>query len=629
MKKELLLGLALFMIINNVFAQKIEHVLGEILVKPLAEKNIDEIVSKHSFLGEIPTGLQTKEHVSRNLDIWLLEFDYATIDENRFLEELVNSSLVHTAQFNHLVESRAHTTHTNYFEALLATIPNDPFLGNQWHWINGNDADVDAELAWDITTGGLTTQGDEIVVAVLDDGTQINHPDLAANHWVNTAEIPNNNVDDDGNGYVDDYDGWNIISDNDNVSGGNHGVNVNGMIGAVGNDGNQGTGINWKVKIMTVKNNFDTNQARVLEAYDYPLTMRKRYNSSGGSQGAYVVATNASWGIDFGNPASAPLWCQMYDTLGFYGVLNCGATSNSNINIDTNGDLPTACPSDYMISVTRTGNNDNQAGGYGVMTIDLGAPGINVYTAAAGSNYTTTTGTSFASPLTAGVIALMYSVPCNDLINLSKSDPEAAALEVRMHLLNGVDPVLPGIVATGGRVNAFNSCQLILDNCGSSSCASILNLTGNVNGTTTTENASMQINSNQVIDGSSNITYEAGNCIVLNPPFTVQDNGRFLAHIVSCFTTSDNPSSLVDNSNEQVKIVRQLPLSPQREKSVTKLSFNLHKTTDIVIVITDAFGNIAKKYAVEPFTKGMHHKDIDIQGLPEDGDYLLSVLTME
>ncbi|MEL6863905.1 MAG: GEVED domain-containing protein [Bacteroidota bacterium] len=442
-------------------AQKMDRVQGDILLSLDVHTNLHQFVESHRLFKGMPTSAKLVRKVSKHMNIWLIHIDYNHINEVDFLATIRRDDRVQIAQFNHLVSSRQ-------------TFPNDGQFSSQWHWFNDGsnggtaDADVDAELAWDIATGGLTASGDEIVVAALDDGTDLDHPDLADNHWVNEQEIPNNGVDDDGNGYVDDYNGWSIITNDDDVDNGSHGVNVNGMIGAIGNNDLGVTGMNWNTKIMTVKNNFNTEEARVLEAYSYPLTMRKMYNESNGQKGAFVVATNASWGIDFGDPEDAPLWCAFYDTLGVQGVLNCGATSNQGINIDVEGDLPTACPSDYMIAVTRTGNADQQGGGFGIVQIDLGAPGINVFTTDPGGGYGSTTGTSFASPLVAGVIGLMYSAPCSNLANLAKANPSEAALLIRQYLLEGVDKIdgYENLVATGGRVNAFNSLQLIMDNCG-------------------------------------------------------------------------------------------------------------------------------------------------------------------
>jgi hypothetical protein len=198
--------------------------------------------------------------------------------------------------------------------------------------------------------------------------------------------------------------------------------------------------------------------------------MRRRYNASNGQQGAFVVATNASWGINNGNPASYPLWCAIYDTLGTAGILNCGATSNSNVNVDVVGDMPTACPSDFMVSVTATNQQNNRTfSGYGLTTIDVGAPGENVFTTTQTSGFGSTSGTSFASPLTAGVIGLLYSAPCPTLMSLVNSDPMAGALYIRQVLFEGVDIVgnLLGQTVTGGRISAGNSMQLIMNNCGS------------------------------------------------------------------------------------------------------------------------------------------------------------------
>jgi len=290
---------------------------------------------------------------------------------------------------------------------------------------------------------------------------------LIDNNWINVHEIADNGIDDDMNGYVDDVYGWNFGANSNNVDGGSHGVNVAGMIGAVGNDGNQGTGINWSVKIMNIRRS-GAQEDQVIEFYSYALDQRERYTNSNGAEGSFVVATNSSWGIDGGDPADAPLWCGFYDTLGEAGILSCGATANNNVDIDIEGDLPTACASEFMVAVTATDNEDNRTfSAYGATTIDVGAPGDDIYTTRQGGLYQTTSGTSFASPLTAGVIALMYSAQCSNLASLAMADPQAAAEQVRDALFEGAEIVgnLDGDVVYG-RVNAFNSVQIIMDNCG-------------------------------------------------------------------------------------------------------------------------------------------------------------------
>ena len=292
---------------------------------------------------------------------------------------------------------------------------------------------------------------------------------MIANLWKNHAEIPDNGIDDDNNGYVDDYHGWDTGSNSDNVGdGGGHGTPVAGIVGAKGNNGVGVAGVNWDVKVMIVQGGTGV-ESEVLQAYSYALVARQRYNETNGTEGAFVVSTNASWGVDFGQPEDAPLWCSFYDTLGVHGILNCGATINGNQNIDEVGDLPTACPSDYMIAVTNMNWNDIkvQGAGYGLETIDLGAFGANTWTTSV-SSYGSFGGTSGATPHVTGTIALMYSAPCPLLSGLAKSDPEAAAALVREYILDTVDPneSLEGITTTGGRLNVANAMNELMANCG-------------------------------------------------------------------------------------------------------------------------------------------------------------------
>ena len=138
---------------------------------------------------------------------------------------------VRAAQLNHLVSERE-------------TVPNDPNFGQQWHHVESGDHDIDSDLAWDVTTGGVAGNGARIVVAVLEGGgSNYSHTDLIDNHWTNPGEVPDNGIDDDNNGYVDDYNGWNVGSNNDNIAGGGHGTSVSGMIGATGNNGTGGAGV--------------------------------------------------------------------------------------------------------------------------------------------------------------------------------------------------------------------------------------------------------------------------------------------------------------------------------------------------------------------------------------------------
>ncbi|MCB9185771.1 MAG: S8 family serine peptidase [Flavobacteriales bacterium] len=501
--KNVIIILLSLLSISTVFAQEKPQVVPGNIIVQVPNGQIDKVISENQTFNGLPTDLKLNRLLSAPMAAYLLEFN-ENIHHQQFLQQLWEDENVTLIQLNHYIKDRN-------------TTPNDPQFNQQWWHINNGsgggtaDADIDSDEAWDITTGGVTATGDTIVVCVVDDGGDLDHPDLMANNWVNRYEIPNNNIDDDGNGYIDDYLGWNPVDDNDDVDGGSHGVNVAGMIGAVGNNGTGVSGVNWNVKIMnltygSIGNANNPNEANVIEAYTYPLVMRRIYEETNGFKGAFVVATNSSWGIDNADPLDAPLWCAFYDTLGAAGILSAGATANNNVNIDNVGDLPTACSSEYMISVTATNNNDVRTfSGYGATTVDLGAPGEDVRTTSAGGNYTTTSGTSFASPATAGAIALMYSAPCASLAAISHADPALAAQMVRNAILNGVDPVanLTNECVTGGRLNLKGALDEILNNCTSGGCLAPFSLAAsNVIDTT----ADVTWNSLAEID-SFNISY--------------------------------------------------------------------------------------------------------------------------
>ncbi|HQV37660.1 MAG TPA: S8 family serine peptidase [Flavobacteriales bacterium] len=434
---------------------------GDILTMLRPGATPDDVVKDLAIVDGRSTSLHLMREVSAPMRAWLFHFDTAAVDQAVMLRTFQGHPAVQLAQNNHIVMER--------------NTPDDPQFGQQWQHQN-----IQSELAWDITTGGVTAAGDTIVVAIIEKA-DLGHPDLAANAWINRGEIPGNGIDDDGNGYVDDVRGWDPVAGNDAVYSGGHGTEVAGMIGAVGNNDSLVVGANWHVKMMPV-NYQDAEEANVITAYTYPLIMRRLYNSTNGAKGAFIVATNASWGVDGGQPADAPLWCAVYDTLGTAGVLNCGSTTNNNVDVDVVGDLPTACPSDFMISVTATNSSDVRTfSGYGATTVDVGAPGAGVFTTHIGGGTGSANGTSFASPLTAGVIALMYSVPCVSLASIAHNDPEEAALRVREALFAGVDQVgnLPGNTVTGGRINAYNSVQLLMDSC--AACPVPYNLTATSN----------------------------------------------------------------------------------------------------------------------------------------------------
>lgn len=445
--------------------QKPQHVPGQFLVS-LHPGDTPQLLLSRTGASRPSTNLRVVRQVARLLNVWLLETRGDEREDTRVLGWLRQQPEIQMAQFNHKVEERSFPPDI---------LPDDPLFDQQWQHLNSGagggvpNADLDSDMAWNITTGGVTPQGDTIVVAVVDGGIQSSHPDLTGNMWHNYQESPGDSIDNDGNGYVDDYMGWNVYTHNDNIAGSatGHGTPVSAIVGAKGNNGIGVAGVNWNVKIMFVVGN--TDEAAILESYDYVWNARKRYNATNGQQGAFVVAVNSSWGITYGQPAEAPLWCAAFDSLGKAGIISVASTANMALNIDEVGDLPTACPSDFLISVTSLTKTDQKASNaaWGLQTIDLGAYGKDVFTAGPGSTYGVFSGTSFAAPQVSGAIGLLYSAPCSNLTGMTKANPAAAALWVKGLVLSSTTPnaELYGKTLTGGRLNLNNLLQDYEDQC--------------------------------------------------------------------------------------------------------------------------------------------------------------------
>ncbi len=332
--------------------------------------------------------------------------------------------------------------------------PNDPIFSDQW-----NLEMIQAIEAWDITTGGVTPEGHDIVVAVVDNGFDVNHEDLRENIWTNPDEIPGDGLDNDGNGYIDDYYGLHIPSGSDAHIAQSHGTGVCGILGAKGNNNKGLTGVNWNIKMMLISG--AQFESQIIEAYEYARVRRQLFNESNGQEGDLVVATNSSFGIDNANANNFQLWCNEYDLLGQEGILSVVSTTNNNTNVDEDGDMPSTCTSSYVIAVTNTTRTDNKltGAGYGATHIDLGAPGDDTESTEPNSTYGGFGGTSASCPHVTGAVSLLYSVDCNEFVNSYMMAPASAALSLKDIILNNTDPntSLEGITLTGGRLNLYRS----------------------------------------------------------------------------------------------------------------------------------------------------------------------------
>jgi len=242
-------------------------------------------------------------------------------------------------------------------------------LHNSGQTVNGvngtNDADIDALEAWDVTTGSS-----DVVVAVIDSGVDVNHPDLAANIWTNPGEIAGNGIDDDDNGYIDDVNGWDFyIDDNDPRDAHGHGTHVAGTIAAVGDNASGITGVSWSAKIMAL---------RFLDAWGSGSTVNAiAAIEYANDMGADVI--NNSWGGGGYNQA-------LKDAIDASDALMVCAAGNSGINNDSIPHYPSNYSSANIIAVAASNQNDALAyfSNYGANSVDVAAPGTNIYSAAPG-----------------------------------------------------------------------------------------------------------------------------------------------------------------------------------------------------------------------------------------------------
>ncbi|WP_017294026.1 S8 family serine peptidase [Geminocystis herdmanii] len=321
--------------------------------------------------------------------------------------------------------------------------PNDPSYSQLWGLHNTGqtggtvDADIDAPEAWDITTGSSN-----VIVGVIDTGIDYTHPDLINNMWTNPGEIPNDGIDNDGNGYIDDVYGYDFAyndSDPMDVPRGDnpgHGTHVAGTIGGRGNNGVGVAGVNWNVQLMALKFLDDYGNGSTFNAI-----LAINYATMMG-----VNLTNNSWG---GGGYSQGLY-DAISAAGNAGQLFVASAGNDGNNNDAFASYPATYNLDNIISVAATDHNDQLASfsNYGATTVDLAAPGVNIYSTFPNNTYGSISGTSMASPHVAGVAALLLA-----------NNPDLTDEEVKAAILSGVDlkANLAGTNLTGGRLNAYNA----------------------------------------------------------------------------------------------------------------------------------------------------------------------------
>lgn len=323
---------------------------------------------------------------------------------------------------------------------------NDPQVGRIWSFDDADYFGVSVTSAY--KTYG-TTNTSETIVAVVDTGVDTQHEDLKDVIWVNKGEIPGNGIDDDNNGYIDDINGINtLVRDRNgkatvNISDTHsHGTHVSGTIGARQNNKIGIAGIASNVKIMgirTVPNGGDETDVDVAEAFVYAA-----------KNGAKII--NCSFGKSTNEGGKL-----IPDTLKFigekYGVLVIAAAGNDSDDIDKHPTYPASLQNDNLLIIASTSSSGKMSGfsNYGILNVDVAAPGSNIFSTTPGNRYESMSGTSMATPTTVGVAAEILS-----------HHPELSALQLKSVLMQSASKVasFKNKMVSGGRIDLLGALEL-------------------------------------------------------------------------------------------------------------------------------------------------------------------------
>ena len=311
---------------------------------------------------------------------------------------------------------------------------NDPRFADQWGFEVAPGLSMEA--AWDLATGSQS-----VVVAVIDSGIQLDHPDLVSNIWTNPGEVAGNGIDDDGNGYVDDVHGWDFYNDDSDPSDDlGHGTHVAGTIGAGANNGIGVSGVAHDVQLMALKafnsqgRSFNNSTLRALE---YAM-----------DNGAKI--SNHSYGSGYSSSAEESLIEEAADQ----GHVLVVAAGNAGSNIDIAGSFPASYPSGNIISVAALDQTGSMAGfsNYGSTSVDIAAPGRDILSTLPGGTYGYMSGTSMAAPHVTGLVALMRTL-----------NPGISPDAIREFLLDAARPDdrLRNLSVSGGNTDGQTTLQLM------------------------------------------------------------------------------------------------------------------------------------------------------------------------
>lgn len=387
--------------------------------------------------------------------IWKVEFQ-TEIDLTR-VKSLISQGKIIQFCRNRKLESRGTTPNDTFFNKQTFHL-NEFNLGQNVTW------GLNSISAWDFNKSATTVQGDTIVVAVCERGFDSIHQDL--DYFINYNEKPNDGIDNDTNGAIDDYRGWNIVDNNGTLAGLDisHAAKVCGGIAAKGNNKFGVSGVAWNCKLMPINFGFNLSIDDAIKSYEYCIKMKRLYRTSNKKKGAYIVAINFSFGST-GQflPSDEPLWGAAIDSLGNEGILMSVAVANDNVDAESNKDLPVLFNSDYQINVTNYNFTTLETDGseFSKKYVHLAAPNKYWTTIPNNSYGNNGFGASYSAPLVAGAIALMYSNFDTKFLDTLNKNPKQIVKLIKQTILKQVDITdgLTNKVSSNGKLNLFKTIK--------------------------------------------------------------------------------------------------------------------------------------------------------------------------
>jgi len=435
-----------------IYAQNPEYVPNEIIIKMKPDKT----AAQKSVL-KTQMNATKRRSLKNDLEVWQMDKSNGEVDIKQLVEQYRNHSDIEYVEPNYYYYLADTGYDVECMENAQNLTPNDPNYGLQWGLHNTgqtsgmNDADIDAPEGWDIATGSPTVK-----VAVIDSGIDWTHEDLAENIWQNLGEDADNDgrvleyilgewvfdpdddngIDDDGNGYIDDFIGWDFVhNDNNPFDMNGHGTHVAGILGAKGNNGKGISGVTWDVQMMPIRifgkyRNQGAPADSIISAINYAVSI-----------GATI--SNNSWG---GGSYSQAMEQAIQNAANLGHLFIAAAGNGGLLDNDQYDFYPATYDSDNIISVAATDQNDQlpSFSHYGATTVDIAAPGVAIWSSVPADGYEYRAGTSMATPHVTGASALLW-----------EQNPNKTYAEIKTALFSSVDILsdLSGKSVSEGQLN--------------------------------------------------------------------------------------------------------------------------------------------------------------------------------